>query len=94
MPSLEMRTHEQADMRQPVAVAITTPPIQGDRVRIRTLANRPGSVIAVVGGVGGGGGEVAVIVMPDRRPGEGPSTVRRCAVGEVVIEGTEGEIRQ
>lgn len=69
----------------------TTPPIQGDRVRIRSLANRLGSVIAVVGGVGGGGGEVAVIVMPDRRPGEGPSTVRRCAVGEVEgIEGTEG----
>ena len=65
----------------------TTTPIQGDRVRIRSLANRPGSVIAVVGGVGSA--EVAVIVMPDRRPGEGPSTVRRCAVGEVVIEGTE-----
>lgn len=70
----------------------TTTPIQGDRVRIRTLANRPGSVIAVVGGVGSA--EVAVIVMPDRRPGEGPSTVRRCAVGEVEIEGTEGEIRR
>ena len=79
-----------------MSTSICTPatPIQGDRVRIRSLANRPGSVIAVVGGVGSGGGEVAVIVMPDRRPGEGPSTVRRCVVGEVEIEGTEGEIRR
>ena len=78
-----------------MSTSICTPatPIQGDRVRIRTLANRPGSVIAVVGGVGSGGGEVAVIVMPDRRPGEGPSTVRWCAVGEVEIEGTEGSER-